>query len=494
MPKVEILRVKDSTGRMTGFSVSFYKKATVHIHKHQLVITFDKTYEETLALDRTSGSWATRLVMANPWSYYSICEDVIKYVCSGWESKKPIPLSKWQEWKHNTIGKKYGKRIHAMWLELLANMDQKWLAVSRAMFSANFGQRIRAGIDFITQAQQRNIDDYLLKDIITYKPAAMMAHNRPDLIFELSDWMRYFNPTAMVNTTLRKTLAAVPNNIPWGIISGLSNFELERPLRSKTELVATCAVSQHNNRHLTTVMRSDKNRIKQVGHDLHTNNNGMFNRGNFSVRRTRDIMTAITYVADYPDDYRGSLEGLKNRSVRWHNALHEDRRNRRYTDWMPTTAIPPEEPDSLELPRPSQLPDVAGITFIDTAGRLRQEGKDMHHCVGGYVGRALKGHFFFHIEHEGHKATAQVAPDGSIYQCHGPCNRKNDAVTWGRKQLHKWAKDIGLYQPVKYELFKEQPYRMMPANADAVIDPEVVEQARHRIRRNFENELARHVL
>lgn len=71
----------------------------------------------------------------------------------------------------------------------------------------------------------------------------------------------------------------------------------------------------------------------------------------------------------------------------------------------------------------------------------------MHHCVGSYASRAVKGEaYFFHVAHQGDEATVQVdALSGRVIQAHGPRNKRNRAAVWGGKILAAWGR--GLQDP-----------------------------------------------
>lgn len=90
---------------------------------------------------------------------------------------------------------------------------------------------------------------------------------------------------------------------------------------------------------------------------------------------------------------------------------------------------------------PEDLPDIGEITcrVIRTGAEYRQEGMDMHHCVGSYAGRAA---FTVHVERGEDKATLLVDKMGSATQCYGLNNSTNPLV------LDIRAKWIPVLQPM----------------------------------------------
>lgn len=100
--------------------------------------------------------------------------------------------------------------------------------------------------------------------------------------------------------------------------------------------------------------------------------------------------------------------------------------------WKLSTALPP-------------LPDlgVDSVELISTASGLRKEGKEMKHCVGGYVG--TKG-VFAHVKRGEDEVTWFVSPQGGYgSQCYGKLNRPNqlsaDITREWTPVVHAWLQD-----------------------------------------------------
>ena len=100
--------------------------------------------------------------------------------------------------------------------------------------------------------------------------------------------------------------------------------------------------------------------------------------------------------------------------------------------------------DEYEVKKPNiDLPNNKAIEFMDTVGRIRQEGKDMYNCVASYANSAYKGNcYLFHVEYKGEKATAEISPNGTLMQIYGPRNTKNKACEYGSRELKKWGANL----------------------------------------------------
>lgn len=87
--------------------------------------------------------------------------------------------------------------------------------------------------------------------------------------------------------------------------------------------------------------------------------------------------------------------------------------------------------------------DGATVTFLDNSEDVYLEGKQMHHCVGGYARDAYsRKYLLFHISYKGEDATLSLVKRNGLYsigQCYGPWNRPNKASEKARDLLSAWA-------------------------------------------------------
>lgn len=95
---------------------------------------------------------------------------------------------------------------------------------------------------------------------------------------------------------------------------------------------------------------------------------------------------------------------------------------------------------------PVSLPSFKGITFLGTIGAILKEGAEMQHCVAMHAPAALAGDsYFFHIDHDGERATAEVGSDGVVREVRGPSNVDNAAVVQGQLVLRCWGARLALH-------------------------------------------------
>lgn len=437
--RVKFEKVWDK-GKLVGFRVAFVKQIAVMISGYQLTLEYDS---------KPNRYWKPHY---NPFAFYSLSRDVFKYICQDWacdkSSRSPVCAVKLRDWMEKKQGKLNGRTLHQHWIELLEAMDQKWLAVAKALFHANFTARKEAGSDFLSEAYNHrtgkaygrgNYTDYGLKDICKYRAAAMLAHQRPGYFND--DWMLFYAYKGNKKRAINKTLMHIPPAIPWYILRNLNAVDLHRPLLSKAELVATLFTQGHNQRHTETVMGADKDKLKESFSMLGGRHIGS---GGVSLRKTTSITDAVSYITDYPDNYEGRLRGLTNQSIEYHVELARNPRRRAYHRiWNDSREIYTDDKETAKPPIDLPESEDGTIRFLDTVGSLQEEGEKMHHCLGGYARKAVDGkNYFFHVDYAGERASIQVNDKGFVTQARGPCNCLNKATEWGKKILGEWSKGL----------------------------------------------------
>ena len=86
------------------------------------------------------------------------------------------------------------------------------------------------------------------------------------------------------------------------------------------------------------------------------------------------------------------------------------------------------------------VPSIEGITHLDTAHKLRDEGREMHHCVGSYDSLVKEGHSaIYHVERDGETATLELRKSKqTTYHVQGVRfeNVVQDTNSWVLSQLH----------------------------------------------------------
>jgi hypothetical protein len=359
----------------------------------------------------------------NPYAFYHFSTEIFKYITDGWEPPARFKIEahhKLKPWFKKRISKLNGKKLYNVWLELLDGINPFHLQVAKKLFAANWSERALAGVDVLTQID--TYDKFILNDIINYRPAAQLAHNAPYRLDE--DWMEYFGT---VNRSLRRTLANYPPTVSWHTTAQLHNLSLTKPLLTKAELVTVCA-STRRQQWIPLAMRASVDKIREAGQ--------IWKGENINIRKTSELLEAASFITDYPEMYGGDWVGLARRSQEWHNDLYRggERFIRQFGNLK-------DEQTTREPPIP--LPINSELKFLDTVGSIRDEGRNMHNCVGAYAQQAYDGNcYLFHAEKDNERATIEVSSTGKVRQSYGPCNCTNKCSEWAFKVLEKWGKSF----------------------------------------------------
>ncbi|MBD3227649.1 MAG: hypothetical protein GF329_05630 [Candidatus Lokiarchaeota archaeon] len=403
-------------GRLCAFEASLIGKIRVEVNESLIVIK-DKCLDIEL----------------NPYAYYWLSNTVFGYVTNGWKPParfKDEAHHKLISWFNKKVAKVNGKKLYNVWLELLESIDPTKRKVAKALLSANWNKR-GVGLDFLKQIDRGNVNTYLLNDVQNYVAAAQLAAHLPEHFIKYGlDWMELFAKDEKVGRSLRRTLANMPNNISWATTSRLSQIILERPLFKKAELVTTCHTVRmgHRSSGLFTplAMRASLDQIREAGF--------IWKGDKLNIRKTSELIEATRYITDYPERCESNWVALARRSRNWHRELY----NNEFAQQSPHDSLKDEEKTKKPL---IDLPNVEGIEFMETVGRIRQESIDMNNCVKSYAPSACNGNcYLFHVDYEGKRATVEVSPRGRVVQVYGPRNSKNIACNYARKHLNKWGK------------------------------------------------------
>jgi hypothetical protein len=188
----------------------------------------------------------------------------------------------------------------------------------------------------------------------------------------------------------------------------------------------------------SSTIKQFKRAAKLVGRHL---------RRKFDLRKKESIQTLCQFLLDCPEP-TGKVVSLAERSIIWH---------RRQAEEAIKLQLKMENPDTETAKPPIELPNSPNITFLDTIGKVVQEGINMGHCIAGYAKQAVNGKcYLFHIEYDGEVASAEIRCYGYLSQVQGPGNRDNDACKYGKKMLGIWASKLrkflevnGLYWELK---------------------------------------------
>ena len=308
-------------------------------------------------------------------------------------------------------------------------------------------------------------EPYLVADVVRYRAAACALASLEEHLFEpwcirrrservhrvegllaaMRDWRALFSCTGRPYRSLNRTLMNLPDGVPAELLRHLRTFELERPLTGPRGLTAALLHASDGRaaRLAETALHQRKILERATEGEIAdaVSRIGDFTERGLQPDRLEDLDFAIRFLIDYPAPFRGRLDGLVHRAIRWHEELREPRRG---PQAAPSPApIPGSHPSRRTARPPIPLPEVRGIEFLDTVDRIRAEARLMDNCIASYAGSAVAGDcYLFHVEHRGEHAAIEVDPRGNVRQAEGPANSANLAAEWGAQQLRGWGRGI----------------------------------------------------
>jgi len=274
------------------------------------------------------------------------------------------------------------------------------------------------------------------------------------------DWKGLYSHNGTAYPALTKTLMNLPGKVPVRLLEYLKARKLERPIKDRVELIFYLAYEQalvrHGrqpvNRHLVMHARRQdilaalqayiKPRLEwlgqQPGYDFRQARAWRrLSKGAVAV----NIIDLAEHISDYPHPFKGRVLGLLKAAEKWHtdeeqSKLRVDFDQAGYQKLLPRLTT-------------GAVPEIPGLSLIETVGGLWEEGEKMHHCIRSYLDDCLKGCVeIYHISHAGQEATGLICANGSIV-VHGQNNGENEACDFGRKVLEEATKH---YVEKAYEL------------------------------------------
>ena len=275
---------------------------------------------------------------------------------------------------------------------------------------------------------------FLVKDVLRYRAAAFAVANAErlpgdhatpeafrDLLGRLADdWRGLFSPTERSYRSLNRTLDALPARARDDDVWMLRRFRLEQPLASGLHLRVLAEVARVGNRHLELhghlIQHASENLLRELLDSVAV-----------ALDRSRaKIGDKIHLFAEFMAAQTDCPAGMGLRAI-LRRALACDtmpRRNR------PIAVVRP----------PIGVPEDRGIRFLSTRQEIVDEGRRMQHCIGARAVEAVDGNaFFFHVEHEGCQASAQVDASGRVVEVRGPANETNLACTYAAEVIGRWG-------------------------------------------------------
>jgi hypothetical protein len=461
-----------------------------------------------------AGGWHTQPY--GLFDYYSFARDVARGLMYGWqppEGHRGWPGVRAWVWKQTS--RAIGKRLHAFYKRCLNDADPTVLSLQRAVFAATFSA------PSLLFSEELYKEKYVVKDLIQYRAAAValaslerftyldrakarlaakeriLNSKELEILEELAassgvelsmhvqfeggyrqdqlsvdqalemmeNWRGLFSPTGEPYRSLDRTLMNLPGGVPPGLAAYLRLVYLDRPVFSRSELVVLTLHEQRRferemQRRNEAVFRSaSEDRIAQATRLIaeHT-------RNPLSTRRTTDLNFVVGFLMDCPEEHKGNIVGLAERSIGWHRQQQEQETERILERLGRNT---PTEPPPIPAPQDSS------VRFLSDVKDVCDEGMAMNNCLASYAGRAARGVcYLFHISHAGEEATIEVDRAGRVVQAVGPRNRVNAASRWGRRVLSRWGKRFpeehaatppsiipaDMYDPYEQDIYEDIPF------------------------------------
>jgi hypothetical protein len=354
-------------------------------------------------------------------------------------------------------------------------VDQKIIDIQRKVFAANFWvSRLLMNPHFFEVANR-----FLLEDIVRYRAAAIAVNVFGDDVSNslraqkngyispasfmgilelgsdeiqsvcdtIQNWRSLFSYNGKTYPNLNRTLDHLPGGVSSNLLPYLARYRLPRVFNDRVELIVTLLAEGCNFRHNRHVFQfATRAEIVQAMNKV----SSALQRP-LSHRYTANLDTFVRFLSDYPDPHRGSILGLADKAI----AFHEEIASNAY---FPPSA----DLGANEMARPPiPIPSAPGLRFLDTSEAIYNESVLMEHCIANYIEPARQGKcFLFHYEHGNESASIEVSAHGYVTQAYGPRNSDNAAARRARVLLSRWARNFPT--PVKMlndvETTEESPF------------------------------------
>ena len=415
-----------------------------------------------------------------------------KIAISNWKPPKKSGSSFFVErWMHDLTRKTFCKIISAQFTRIRGKLDPTVINVQKNVFYST----MKAGEISITADFYKRASKGLLKDIISYRPAAVALryiaspfaickfslpsedvdefekhekHQGPLTVVNtphpgagyclpmnraiqlLENWRALYSPDRILNTALNRTLMNCPALSAFAL-GRLHKCFLERPVFNRLELMLNIEGSNPQARHKKVMIHSTemdiKKSLKLVAAATHRD---------LPSIKFGSILFLIRYLNDYPEQHDGRIIGLARKSIRWHqeqaNITKEDIISKYGEMVFPSLPIPLPKIDDVKI----------NLRFLSSVAEVALEAESMGHCIGNYVDKAMNGEsFLFHLDHlpSGTSASIEVNAVGEVVQSCGPRNCRNKATTTGSRLLKSWGRNI----PSNARLLKVNNQQPAPA-------------------------------
>ena len=252
-----------------------------------------------------------------------------------------------------------------------------------------------------------------------------------DALTCLRGWRDLLSPSGHSYRSLDRTLMNLPRGVPARLVCLLNRITLPRPLTDRLELLLVTLYVDRYDRDRAQQQVFVTARAPQIREALrrvaaHT-------RNDLRVTRQRDLRFLIGFLLDVPGHHAGTIVGLADKAIRWHQQQLAQERARVLARYGAQTRV--------KMP-PIPVPADASVRRLETVADIVEEGERMGHCVASCVPEALRGGcYLFHVEHAGDAATVMV-DHKRVVEALGPRNQSNEASRWGAGRLATWARGL----------------------------------------------------
>lgn len=404
------------------------------------------------------------------------CVELIQRIADsafiGWESPLKVsdPRKAWfgaREWSVDKVKHAIARRVTEQWRSILADNYPPWfLDLHKRIFNAT--HRALDPLRSLMLLDESGHDPYLISDVMSYRAAAhamlmgaiteeprdqeglfILVGRDGDVDFKdvLKEWTIVYDVDLVLNRSKRRTIMNMPHFVSTKMLQYFRYIKLDRPLFTKQEVTWACVLSKMFH---TGVCPWNRN-----GSILHPAKDDLNNAvrkyatmtgESLSVNATKSYHMLGEYIRDATEahfvragDWMGDARTVTSLYKTAHE-IHGDLNRRQAERMFSLHDGDPEEETKRPVLEP---PKGKAITFLETAGAIVEEGVLMKHCIANYAGRAVQGGIYiFHIEFKGTMATAAVTSTGGAVQVHGPRNKVNTAVKYGRTIFNAWAKQL----------------------------------------------------
>jgi hypothetical protein len=285
----------------------------------------------------------------NPVAYRGMIKETIEKMCKAWVPTgklAKVPKNKSQAWFLKKFSKLINWAVYPHWQAIISSMDGQDLQLCNMLFQAD----VKAGYGGIAILKGiSGIDPMYLREIRTYKAAALLAVNTGITFQQYSDWRRFYALNGEVTPALRETLDNFRSVVPFEVLKRLSHVNVERPLYNKIEIISSIASYYHQR---PLVQRSEKKAIKvalkKVGCD--------------NLRKTFTILGSTSKMTEYPDKATDVVDLAEKRL----NMQGGGMRNRVWSCYDENRDPLTMDIKEIAFKSPIPLPNEPGVTPIIT--------------------------------------------------------------------------------------------------------------------------------